>query len=180
MDKLKHNDKFDFKVYKDHAFQDKLLVFQQQINKFKIDWQKGSDCLVLTRTNFLKESIEQWGKINPHKELKINFKGEISHDAGGLIREWFTIILKEYQNPHRNWFEIADNDEITFLISKNASMSNETLDYFNFFGKVIGKALLDNFTINCCLNKLIYKQILNEDILFDDLVFIDKSVNLLI
>jgi hypothetical protein len=32
------------------------------------------------------------------REPHINFKGEVSHDAGGIIREWFTIIFQEMQS----------------------------------------------------------------------------------
>ena len=39
----------------------------------------------------------------------------------------------------------------------------------------MGKALMQNVTINICLNKLIYKMILNEKIEFDDLAFIDTE-----
>jgi hypothetical protein len=38
--------------------------------------------------------------------------------------------------------------------------------------------MLDNLTINSCFNKLIFKIILDEEVKLDDLVFIDKSVNL--
>jgi len=40
----------------------------------------------------------QFEKIDPYKELKINFLGEICHDAGGLIREWYSIIFKYLQS----------------------------------------------------------------------------------
>ncbi len=40
----------------------------------------------------------------------------------------------------------------------------------------MGKALLDNLTINACFNKLLYKMILDELITLEDLVFIDKPV----
>lgn len=33
--------------------------------------------------------------MNLKKELKINFIGENSNDAGGISREWFTVVLKE-------------------------------------------------------------------------------------
>jgi hypothetical protein len=45
-----------------------------------------------------------------------------------------------------------------------------------FIGKIIAKALLDNLTINTCFNKLIYKMLLEEKVILDDLVFIDKPV----
>ena len=31
--------------------------------------------------------------VDLYKELKINFYGEISYDAGGIIREWFTTLF---------------------------------------------------------------------------------------
>jgi hypothetical protein len=52
----------------------------------------------------------------------------------------------------------------------------ETMDILFFLGKIIAKALLDNLTINACFNKLIYKIILEEKVIFDDLIFIDKPV----
>ncbi len=39
----------------------------------------------------------------------------------------------------------------------------------------MAKALMQNVTINICLNKLIYKMILNEKIEFEDLAFIDTE-----
>ena len=54
----------------------------------------------------------------------------------------------------------------------------ENLNIFNFIGKIIAKALLDNLTINACLNKIIYKMLLDEEIKLDDIVFIDKPVKI--
>jgi len=51
-------------------------------------------------------------------------------------------------------------------------------DYFRLIGKLISKALLENITINLCFNKLIYKIILSEKITFEDLIFINKPVDL--
>lgn len=46
-------------------------------------------------------------------------------------------------------------------------------------GYLIAKALLENVTINLCFNKIIYKILLNELITFEDLIFINKPVNLI-
>ena len=40
----------------------------------------------------------------------------------------------------------------------------------------MAKALLENLTVNCCLNKVIYQLILKEKIKFEDLLFIDKPL----
>jgi hypothetical protein len=56
------------------------------------------------------------------------------------------------------------------------TVSSKILEYYNFLGKIIAKALLDNITLNLCFNKIIYKLILGEKIKFEDIVFIDKPV----
>jgi hypothetical protein len=58
-------------------------------------------------------------------------------------------------------------------------MANFTnIQYFSFLGQLIAKALIDNITINLCLNKIFYKLILNEEITYNDLIFIDKTVRI--
>jgi len=56
-------------------------------------------------------------------------------------------------------------------------MSNKgNQEMFNFIGKTLAKALLENITINACLNKVFYKILLNEKIVYQDLVFLDKRL----
>ena len=76
-------------------------------------------------------------------------------------------------------FEKSDSDEYSFRFSRFINPSIETLDIMFFIGKIIAKALLDNLTINTCFNKIIYKMLLNESIILDDLVFIDKPVRMI-
>lgn len=155
----------------------------------KVDWRDGSESLIIDRENILSQSIQQINKIDIYKELKINFKGEISNDAGGLIREWFTVIFKEIQSEHlsnilfslNKWwfieiFEKADTPDFSFKINHDLKPKPSILELFFFIGKIIGKALLDNITINTCFNKIIYKIILDEEINLSELVFIDKAV----
>jgi hypothetical protein len=120
--------------------------------------------------------MKQIKKIDLFKELKINFIGEVSYDAGGIEREWFTILFQNLEGEKLNLFHISDSQEFSYIINPFLKNTNKNLEYFNFIGKLIGKALLDNITINICFNKLIYKLILEEEITFDDLVFIDTQL----
>jgi hypothetical protein len=54
--------------------------------------------------------------------------------------------------------------------------NDKNFKYFDFIGKLMAKALIDNITVNICFNKLIYKMILQEPIDFNELVFINKPV----
>ena len=158
------------------TFENKILKLKEAILKRKISWEKGFCQININRKNYLIESMEQIKKIDLFKELKINFIGEVSYDAGGIEREWFTILFQNLEGEKLNLFHISDSQEFSYIINPFLKNTNKNLEYFNFIGKLIGKALLDNITINICFNKLIYKLILEEEITFDDLVFIDTPL----
>ena len=73
-------------------------------------------------------------------------------------------------------FERSDTEEVSYLIKNNIKGNDDTLKKYNFIGKVLAKALLENLTVNCCFNKVIYQLILGEKIEFKDLIFIDKQL----
>lgn len=84
----------NFESLKGLPFEDKLEFFRSFVKTLKVDWREGSCNLEIDREDYFRQSMMQFEKIDPFKELKINFKGEVSHDAGGLIREWYSIIFK--------------------------------------------------------------------------------------
>ena len=136
----------------------KIKGLKNYIANKKISWEKGCCKIEINRNDLLKESIDIIDKVNLFKELKIIFQGEQGEDAGGLLREWFTICFKALESDQLKLFIVSESNE------------------FSYNGKLLGKALLDNITINICFNKLIYKMILKEEITLDDLLFIDNPL----
>ena len=163
-------------VDKTQTLEQKIEKLKADINKVKISWEEGSDTLDLNRNNMLSESMEQINKVNLHKEVKINFIGEVSYDAGGIMREWFTTIFQTLEGEKLKLFVVSDANEFSYIINPFLSHKKDNFDYFTFIGKLIVKALFDNITVNICFNKLIYKMILQEKIIYDDLVFIDSPL----
>lgn len=88
----------DFQNLRSFPFEEKIKFFKSFIKNIKVDWREGSCKLEIDRSDFFRQSMIQFDKIDPYKELKINFMGEVSHDAGGLIREWYSIIFKYLQS----------------------------------------------------------------------------------
>ena len=125
----------------------------------------------------MNDSIKKIEKVDLFKELKINFTGELCYDAGGIFREWFTTIFKSLESDKLKLFIVSESNDFSYIINPFLRHTKENFSYFTFIGKLIGKALLDNITINVCFNKLIYKMILQEDITFDDLTFIDNPLH---
>ena len=79
-------------------FEEKIRSLRNHLEFMKVDWREAHCNMELGREEVLKESMMKFKKIDPYKELKINFQGEVSYDAGGIIREWFTVIVKELQS----------------------------------------------------------------------------------
>ena len=147
------------------------------IKKHKIDWTDGCDNIELSRENCLEESVEKIEFVDLWRELKISFNGEIASDAGGLYREWFTILIEELEKKEKKLFERSECDEINYIFNKNLNENSTwSFRYFNFLGRLIAKSLIDNITINLCFNCLIYKLILGEKIIFEDLKNIDTNL----
>ena len=155
----------------------KIEELKKSINSRKISWQDGFCQIEVNRNNILNSSMEKIESVDLFKELKINFAGELCYDAGGIFREWFTILFKSLECDKLKLFIVSESNDFSYIINPFLKHNQENFKYFTFIGKLIGKALLDNITINVCFNKLIYKMILQEDIIFDDLTFIDNPLH---
>ena len=149
---------------------------RSEILKRKISWEEGCCTIVLNRENLLEESISQTKEIDIYKEWKINFIGETNYDAGGIMREWFTTLFKKLEGENLKLFVKSDNDDFSYIINPFLKRTEKNFKYFDFIGKLMAKALIDNITVNICFNKLIYKMILQEKVYFNELVFINKSL----
>ena len=158
------------------AFEDKVSIFKTSLHKLKVDWRTGAEHLDINRDDIINLSINQFNAIDPYRELKINFNGEVNLDAGGLIREWLTVIFKELESEKEQLFEKADTRDFSIKLKNELNVSQRNIEIFNFIGKIMAKALLENLTVNTCFNKYIYKIILDEKIEFKELIFIDQSL----
>jgi E3 ubiquitin-protein ligase HUWE1 len=55
----------------------------------------GADFMKIEKNNVLMSSLIQSKKVNMYKEVKIEFVGDKVNDAGGLLREWMHMVIKE-------------------------------------------------------------------------------------
>ena len=71
------------------------------------------------------------------------------------------------------FFVSSDSEDFSYPINPFLFQNKENYKYLTFIGKLLAKAIYQNITINICLNKLMYKMILKEEIKLNDLLFID-------
>lgn len=55
-------------------------------------------------------------------------------------------------------------------------ISEERLPEYEFFGRVVAKALFDGVAINCPLSRIIYKYLVDDIVDIDDLNFLDEDL----
>lgn len=78
--------------------------------------------------------------------MTVTFAGEEGVDAGGLTREWYTVMAREMFNPAYSLFVNVPERGTTFQPNPSSSIQNDPgrgtthLDYFKFCGRVIGES----------------------------------------
>ena len=112
--------------------------------------------------------------IQISNSFSLNFKLIISlllspPDAGGLLREWYTIISREIFNPNYALFCVSPGDRVTYMINSSSHCNSNHLQYFKFVGRVIAKAIYDNKLLDSYFTRSFYKHILGRSVKYTDM-----------
>ncbi len=106
-------------------------------------------------------------------KLSIRFQGEEGVDAGGVSREWFQVLSRQMFNPDYALFEPVASDRTTFHPNRTSGVNQEHLDFFEFIGRIIGKALYENRVLDCHFSRAVYKRILGKAVSIKDMETLD-------
>ncbi|KAF0695555.1 Aste57867_13595 [Aphanomyces stellatus] len=160
------------------TFQQKHAWFVQYTSTMEVPWEYGHMLLEIDRANLLHNSCEQllWASIEQlHQSLRIKFLNEPGVDAGGLEREWFTLMTEEIFDERTGLFT-ACLDNAYMIRPTSADASEDHLMYFHAIGRFLGRALFEGMLIDAHLALPMYKHILGIPITFSDLEFIDVEL----
>ena len=106
-------------------------------------------------------------------KLSIRFHGEEGVDAGGVTREWFQVLSRQMFNPDYALFIPVASDRTTFHPNKLSKINEEHLRFFNFIGRIIGKALYEGRALDCHFSRAVYKRILGKTVSIKDMETLD-------
>ncbi|RWS07496.1 putative E3 ubiquitin-protein ligase HERC4-like isoform X2 [Dinothrombium tinctorium] len=115
--------------------------------------------------------IHGGSKVNFKKPLQIQFEGEEAVDAGsGMKKEFFLLLLKEILDPKYGMFiEYKASNTIWF----NPAETEELLMY-HLIGILCGLAIYNQVIIYLPFPQILYKKLLNENLVIDDLSSLDE------
>ncbi|XP_063377365.1 probable E3 ubiquitin-protein ligase HERC4 [Cydia fagiglandana] len=124
--------------------------------------------LTVSRNHIVRDTMLQ---ISNHdssqlkKPLKVEFVGEEAEDAGGVKKEFFLLLLKEIFDPVYGMFK--QSEETNMIWFSNNPFEDDVMYYL--IGAIYGLAIYNSIIIYVPFPLVLYKKILGESIMLDDL-----------
>lgn len=171
-----------FAVLVDHTrlldFDIKRKYYRRELERLDDTSRRDDIAIRVRRDQVFQDSYRELHRlrVNDWKgRFYVVFEGEEGQDAGGLLREWFSIITREIFNPNYALFMTSPGDRVTYMINPSSYINREHLDYFKFVGRIIAKACYDNKLLDCFFTRAFYKHILGKPVRYHDLESEDPS-----
>ena len=140
---IKSPDNRDLVSYSDIAnvqvksFREKALWFQRMCSQLCVEWSEGHMRMNVRRQNLLGDSIDavmSLSRKDLHKLWRFEFIGEMGIDAGGLAREWFELVTKEFFKPDMGlWLSSAGNQMCMEINPASGTYKSVALSFADYF-----------------------------------------------
>lgn len=129
-------------------FDNKRAHFERKLRSFRTQHRRAfaSGLRLRVRRNALFEDSYALLRNKTASEMRgrlsVRFQGEEGVDAGGLTREWYSLLSRQIFNPGYALF-MPSADSPSFQPNPLSYVNDEHLGYFRFVGRIIGKAIVD-------------------------------------
>ncbi|KAK0535588.1 E3 ubiquitin-protein ligase tom1 [Tilletia horrida] len=159
-------------------FDNKKNYFTQQLHKNRRDHYTPLN-LNVRRAEVFGDSQMAFSRYTgpeiKHGRLNVRFLGEEGIDAGGVTREWFSVLARAMFNPDYALFTPCAADRTTYQPNRLSSVDRNHLLYFKFVGRVIGKAIYDGRLLDAYFTRSFYKHILGKPVDYRDMEAVDPE-----
>lgn len=138
---------------------------------------QGSLRIQVRRSHVFEESFQALRSKTAdemRRKMVVSFHGEEGMDAGGLTREWYSVLAREIFNANYALF-ISAGDNVTFQPNPHSFVNHHHLSYFKFIGRIIGKAICDGHLLDVHFTRSFYKHILGMAVTIQDLEAIEPD-----
>ena len=145
----------------------------------KLTASRGHLNINIRRHTLFRDSYAQLRYKSPEEirgKIIIHFNGEEAIDAGGVKREWFTLLSKEMFNPGYMLFTLAKNDTTLTINPDSGKYNEEHLAQFTFIGRIMAKAIYDGLMLDCYFTRTFYKLITGTSLNYHDMEDYDPEI----
>jgi hypothetical protein len=165
------------------SFSEKQIWFLDHMALLQRPWSEGHIRVDVERSCVLEQSFHKimcLRRSELHQWMRISFRGEEGLDAGGLEREWFALVAEKIVDPAVGLFSCSSGEAANagnYFINPVSGHVNEFhLEYFQFAGRFLAKAIMEQQSLMSYLSLPLRKQILSLPVTFSDLEFVDSEV----
>ena len=124
----------------------------------------------LVQDSFLR--VRQLGPEELRSKTRVSYVGEPGIDSGGLTKDWFLELPRHLLDPSYCLFR--GNVQGDFYVDKRSGVNEDHLDYFEFLGLLLGKAMHDRQLVDTPFAPMVYKYLLGHNVTISDMESIDK------
>lgn len=162
-------------------FPSKIRWFSTELHRLWLPWESGHVRIVVRRDQIVEDSfaiLKELKMYQLRQRWRVEFAGEPALDAGGVLREWFTVLFGEIFDPRRGLFTFTNGEDPHYWINTHSNefySAQEHLQYFKFAGMLVGKAIMEEQVLPIHLALPFLKHILGIPISFSDLQFLDDQ-----
>jgi E3 ubiquitin-protein ligase HUWE1 len=156
-------------------FENKRVYFKAELRNMRRDRGYDNISLRVRRHEVFMDSFHQLKNKTPpemHGKLRVTIAGEEGLDAGGVTREWYSLLAREMFNVDYALFKLSANG-VSFQPNPNSSINSEHIQFFKFVGRIIGKALCDSQALDVYFTRSFYKHILGQEVTYQDMEDLD-------
>lgn len=150
----------------------KKLIFS---TKTTIDLSKPKDEIIIQRDKLLECSINEIMKRKKSemqtRQWKIKFKEEETIDIFGVRREFITLLCAEICRD-----SMWNTSEDYKLYPNRDATDRSSLIKFEFFGRLLGKCLIESMLVDIRLTRFVYKKLLGKKLCYQDIMSIDAAL----
>ncbi|TPX56315.1 hypothetical protein SpCBS45565_g08434 [Spizellomyces sp. 'palustris'] len=160
-------------------FDNKRTYFNQQLHKRTSRDHYGSLQINVRRQYVFEDSYHQLqgrsGDEIKFSKLNVRFYDEEGVDAGGVTREWFSVLARQMFNPDYALFRPSAVDKVTYQPNRLSYINPDHLLYFKFVGRIIGKAIYDGRLLDAYFTRSFYKSMIEVPVDYKDMEAVDPE-----
>lgn len=110
------------------------------------------------------------------RNFSVKFRGEPGIDAGGPMREFFSVVSRTLFNPDMALFNFSAGGNYSLQVHPLSTFKREEWHLYRFAGRFLAMAILHKQPIGTRFSSAFYKHILGHPLEAEDLKDIDETV----
>ncbi len=134
---------------------------------------------VVNRFDLLGNSVQLANMLRPNRFTQIEFMNEVGVDMGGLLREWYSLVIQELMDVNTGLFELVEGTQNTYTVRSYrdpASMPPRHAELMLFAGKLVGRAIIDEQQLGVSFSNSVYKHLMERPVELADLESDDPAL----